>query len=107
MDDPDAPSDVFTHWLIFNIPADSRELPEGVPKQPQLFGGVLQGKNDSGEIGYLGPCPPPGRPHRYRFTIYALDSTLTLHAGTSKTQLLATIEDHILEWFQLTGIYQH
>ena len=107
VDDPDAPNDVFTHWIIFNIPADSRELPEGVPKNAQLSDGALQGKNDAGDIGYMGPCPPPGRPHRYRFTIYALDSLLALDAGISKTQLLAAIEEHVLEHYQLTGIYEH
>lgn len=81
VDDPDAPGRVFTHWVLFNLPADSRELPEAVPTQPQLSSGALQGKNDFGKTGYGGPCPPPGRPHRYQFTLYAAGSTLGFKAG--------------------------
>ena len=106
MDDPDAPGGAFTHWLIFNIPSDSYQLAEAVPTQARLPNGALQGKNDFGRIGYGGPCPPPGGPHRYRFTVYALDETLGLEAGTSKTQLLAAITDHVLAQGQLTGAYQ-
>jgi len=106
MDDPDAPSGVFTHWVLFNISSDSRKLPETVPTQAQLPSGALQGKNDFGRIGYGGPCPPPGRPHRYRFTLYALDQPLDLKAGASKKQVLDAIQGHILAQGQLTGMYQ-
>ncbi len=106
VDDPDAPGGVFTHWVIFNIPADSRGLPEAVPTQAQLPSGALQGKNDFGRIGYAGPCPPPGRPHRYQFTVYALDSPLDLEAGVSKKQVLDTMRGHILAQGQLVGRYQ-
>lgn len=106
MDDPDAPVGVFTHWVLFNIPSDSRELPEGVPTQAELPSGALQGKNDFGRIGYGGPCPPPGRPHRYQFTLYALDQPLDLKAGVSKKQLLGAMQGHILAQGQLTGTYQ-
>ncbi len=106
LDDPDAPSGVFTHWVIFNLPPDSRELPEAVPAASQLPSGALQGKNDFGKIGYGGPCPPPGYPHRYRFTLYALDRQLDLKAGSSKQQVLNAMEGHILAQGQLTGTYQ-
>jgi len=106
VDDPDAPSGVFTHWVIFNLPPDSRELPEAVPAASQLPSGALQGKNDFGKIGYGGPCPPPGYPHRYRFTLYALDRHLELKAGSSKQQVLHTMEGHVLAQGQLTGTYQ-
>ena len=106
MDDPDAPSGVFTHWVIFNIPSDSCEVPEAVPTQAQLPSGALQGKNDFGRIGYGGPCPPPGRPHRYRFTLYTLDCSLDLKAGASKKQVLDAMQGHILGQGQLTGTYQ-
>lgn len=101
LDDPDAPGGVFTHWVLFNIPSDSRELPEAV-----LPSGALQGKNDFGRIGYGGPCPPPGRPHRYQFTLYALDQRLDLEAGVFKKQLLGAMQRHVLGSGQLTGIYQ-
>jgi Raf kinase inhibitor-like YbhB/YbcL family protein len=106
MDDPDAPSGTFTHWVIFNTPPDSLTSPEALPKEPQLSSGTRQGINDAGKIGYYGPCPPPGRPHRYRFTLYALDKELDLKAGASKEQLLRAMEGHILEQARLTGIYQ-
>ena len=106
VDDPDAPGGVFTHWVLFNIPSDSRELPEAVPAQPQLTGGALQGRNDFGRVGYGGPCPPPGRPHRYQFTLYALDRLLDLKAGASKKQVLEAMQGHILAQGQLTGTFQ-
>jgi len=106
MDDPDAPGGVFTHWVLFNLPADSRGLSEAVPTQPQLPDGSLQGKNDFGRIGYGGPCPPPGRPHRYQFTLYALDQTLDLKAGASKKQVIDAMQGHILVQGRLTGTYQ-
>ncbi|MFC1932004.1 YbhB/YbcL family Raf kinase inhibitor-like protein, partial [Chloroflexota bacterium] len=105
-DDPDAPVGVFTHWVIFNLPADSRGLPEALPAQPQLAAGALQGKSDFGRVGYGGPCPPPGRPHRYQFTLYALDQPLSLKSGASKQQVLEAMEGHILAQGQLTGTYQ-
>ncbi|MFQ5996441.1 MAG: YbhB/YbcL family Raf kinase inhibitor-like protein [Dehalococcoidales bacterium] len=106
VDDPDAPVGVFTHWVLFNLPADSRGLPEAVSTQAQLSDGSLQGKNDFGKIGYGGPCPPPGRPHRYQFTLYALDQTLALKAGASKKQVLEAMQGHILVQGRLTGTYQ-
>ena len=106
MDDPDAPVGVFTHWVLFNLPVDSRGLSEAVPIQPQLPDGSLQGENDFGRIGYGGPCPPPGRPHRYQFTLYALDQTLDLKAGASKKQVIDAMQGHILAQGRLTGIYQ-
>jgi Raf kinase inhibitor-like YbhB/YbcL family protein len=106
VDDPDAPGGVFTHWVLFNLPVGSRELPEAVPTQAQLANGSLQGKNDFGRIGYGGPCPPPGRPHRYQFTLYALDQPVDLKAGASKKQVIGAMQGHILAQGRLTGTYQ-
>lgn len=106
VDDPDAPGGVFTHWVLFNLPGDSYQLPEAVQGQAQLPGGALEGKNNFGKIGYGGPCPPPGSPHRYRFTLYALDQSLDLKAGASKQQLLDAMVGHILAQGQLTGTYR-
>jgi Raf kinase inhibitor-like YbhB/YbcL family protein len=106
MDDPDAPGGVFTHWVIFNLPANNQGLPEAITSAPQLSDGSLQGRNDFGRTGYGGPCPPPGKPHRYRFALYALDKKLDLGAGSSKNQVLNAVEGHILAHVQLTGIYQ-
>ncbi len=106
MDDPDAPGGIFTHWVLFNLPPNSRELLEGVSPVPQLPGGALQGKNDFGKFGYGSPCPPPGSPHRYCFALYALDQRLELKAGASQKQVLSAMEGHILSQGQLTGTYQ-
>jgi len=106
MDDPDAPGRVFTHWVLFNLPADSRQLSEAIPAEAQLTNGALQGKNDFRKSGYGGPCPPPGHPHRYQFTLYALDQPLDLEAGASKKQLLSAMQGHILAQVLLTGTYQ-
>jgi len=106
MDDPDAPGGVFTHWLLFNLPADSRELPEAVPLDNELASGALQGKNSFGKIGYGSPCPPLGAAHHYRFTLYALDQPLDLMAGASRKQVIDAITGHILARGQLIGMYQ-
>ena len=106
VDDPDAPGGVFTHWIIFNLPADTRQLPAAVPTQPQLDSGARQGKTDFGRVGYGGPCPPPGKPHRYQFTVYALDRTLDLAAGASRSQVLEAMQGNILSRGRLTGIYE-
>ncbi len=106
VDDPDVPGGVFTHWVLFNLASNSRELPEAISTQAQLPGIALQGKNDFGKVGYGGPCPPPGRPHRYRFILYVLDQPLNLKAGASKKQALEAMQGHILAQGQLTGTYQ-
>ncbi|MFC1957309.1 YbhB/YbcL family Raf kinase inhibitor-like protein [Chloroflexota bacterium] len=81
-------------------------MPEAVPSQRQPSSGALRGKNDFGRIGYGGPCPPPGRPHRYQFTLYGLDEPLDLKVGASKKQVLDAMQGHILTQGQLTGMYQ-
>jgi Raf kinase inhibitor-like YbhB/YbcL family protein len=106
VDDPDAPGGVFTHWVLFNVPANVRQLGEGVPAQERLQNGALQGKNDFGSIGYGGPCPPHGPAHRYLFTLYALDAPLDFKPSASKKQLLDATKRHILARGQLTGTYQ-
>jgi Raf kinase inhibitor-like YbhB/YbcL family protein len=105
MDDPDAPVGTWVHWVLFNISANVKELPEGVEKQGQLANGALQGRNDFGKIGYGGPCPPPGKPHRYYFKFYALDTKFDLKAGATKADLERTMKGHILGQAELIGRY--
>jgi Raf kinase inhibitor-like YbhB/YbcL family protein len=93
----------FVHWLAFDLPADKRELPAGLPRQALPDG--TQGKNDVREFGYSGPCPNAGLTDHYAFTIYALDTTLGLPAGTTGRQLLTAIDGHILARGQLVGTY--
>jgi Raf kinase inhibitor-like YbhB/YbcL family protein len=106
VDDPDAPGGAFTHWVLYNLPPNSARLPQGVPPAPQLAGGGLQGQNDFGETGYGGPCPPPGKPHHYQFTLYALDATLGLQASAFKQDLLNAMRGHVLGQARLVGTYQ-
>lgn len=105
-DDPDAPRGTWVHWVLFNLPPDLMGLPENVPPQATLENGARQGRNDFGKHGYGGPAPPRGKPHRYFFKLYALDTVLTLAAGASKPQLLAAMEDHVLAEGQCLGRYQ-
>ncbi len=104
-EDPDAPRKTWTHWVLFNLPAGTRELPEGASREGQMPGGALQGTNDFHKTGYGGPAPPPGRPHRYFFKLYALDAPVKLQAGASKDQLLAAMKGHVLGEAQLMGTY--
>lgn len=105
-DDPDAPGRTWVHWVIFNLPPEPAALPEGVPASETLASKAIQGKNDFGRIGYGGPCPPRGTPHRYFFKFYALDSTLNLRPGATKQDVLRAMEGHILAEGQLMGTYQ-
>ena len=112
-DDPDAPTDEpWVHWVIYKIPADATGLPEAIPRQARLRDdGMLQGQNSwstpaKPSIGYRGPMPPPGDgDHHYRFVLYALSGKLVVQPGITKRQLLAEMEDHVLETGRLVGLY--
>jgi Raf kinase inhibitor-like YbhB/YbcL family protein len=105
-DDPDAPTrGTWIHWVIFNIPADTRELPESIPPQRTLAIGAKQGINDFRKIGYGGPCPPSGT-HRYYFYLYALDTEINLEGGATKEQLMRAMEGHILAEGKIMGKYK-
>ena len=105
MDDPDAPGGTWVHWVIYGIPPAADGLPEGVPTSDTLDGGARQGKNDFGNLGYGGPCPPRGGPHRYFFKLYALDIELTLSPGATKADLLREMSGSILAQGDLMGTY--
>jgi len=104
-EDPDAPRGTWTHWVLFNVPATGTSLAEGVPTEKELPDGARQGKNDFGKIGYGGPSPPKGKPHRYFFKLYALDTKLDLPAGANRQQMLDAIKGHVLAEAQLMGKY--
>ena len=104
-DDPDAPMGTWVHWVLFNLPADTKELAENIPADRALPNGAKQGTSDFGRIGYGGPCPPSGT-HRYFFKIYALDTQLDLAADAKKPELLKAMEGHILGQGQLIGKYK-
>jgi hypothetical protein len=104
VDDPDAPGQIFVHWVLYDLPPEIHQLPKGLPAEPTLSGGGVQGKNDFGNLGYGGPCPPSGI-HRYFFRLYALDRELELKSGATKAQLEAAINGHIIATAELVGRY--
>ena len=106
VDDPDAPSRTWVHWVLYDLPASVSELPEDVAKSQNVAGGAKQGLNDFKQLGYGGPCPPHGKPHRYFFKLYVLDSLLDLKPGLTKKDLERAMEKHILAQAQLVGTYQ-
>lgn len=110
VDDPDAPGQTFTHWVLFNVPGDATSLPQDVDVEaqfPDATPAPQEGANDFGDVGYGGPCPPPGDgPHRYFFRLYALDTALDLEAGASKEQVTDAMDGHVLAETELMGTYQ-
>jgi Raf kinase inhibitor-like YbhB/YbcL family protein len=105
-EDPDAPAGTWVHWVAYNLPATTAELPENVAKVESLdLGGARQGRNDFHRPGYGGPCPPPGPPHRYFFKLYALDAPLQVRPGATKKDVEAAMQGHTLGMAQLSGTY--
>jgi Raf kinase inhibitor-like YbhB/YbcL family protein len=104
-DDPDAPVGNWNHWATWNLPADKRNLAENVSKDPRLPDGSQQGHNDFGKPGYNGPCPPPGKLHRYYFKLFALDTKLDLKSHAKKKDLEAAMKGHILAQAEWMGKY--
>jgi Raf kinase inhibitor-like YbhB/YbcL family protein len=101
--DPDAPGGSFVHWVLYDLPAGTLALAEGLPQLPE---GARQGRNDFGDLGYGGPCPPHGPAHHYHFTLYALDKKLNLPAGATRAQVEAAMQGHILASGELIGLFQ-
>lgn len=104
--DPDAPAGDFTHWLLYDLPAAITELPSGKYDNTQFPLGGFEGSNSFGALGYGGPCPPPGAPHRYVFTLFALNvPSLGLPAGASAASVEGAMSGKILEQARLVGLY--
>lgn len=104
--DPDAPrAGGFSHWVLYNIPAETVHLQPGVPEDEEVPGTGTQGTNDNGEIGYTGPCPPSGM-HHYYFRLFALDGKLRLRPGATHDELTRAMEGHILARTELVGTYR-
>ena len=107
VDDPDAPAGTWVHWVLYDLPSGTRQLPEGVAKDYELADGARQGHNDFGEIGYNGPCPPRGVAHRYFFKLYALDSKIGLKPGATKRDVERAMKGNILAQAEIIGKFQH
>ena len=106
MDDPDAPVGTWTHWVAYDLPPNISELSEDVTKGQNIPGGGEQGLNDFKHLGYGGPCPPPGKAHRYFFKLYALDAKLDLKPGASRKEVERAMEKHVVAQGQLMGTYK-
>lgn len=112
MDDPDAPSGTWVHWVLFDIPPAAAGLREGVARKDVLPDGSRHGscwgvnEDDFSRVGYYGPCPPAGKPHRYFFKVYALDTALDLPAGSSKGAVLKAMQGHVLAQGELVGLFK-
>jgi Raf kinase inhibitor-like YbhB/YbcL family protein len=105
-DDPDAPMGTWVHWVLYDLPPTTTALPEDVARTQYIAGNAKQGINDFHRLGYGGPCPPSGKPHRYYFKLYALDRMLDLKPGATKQDVEAAMKGHILAEGRLMGTYQ-
>jgi Raf kinase inhibitor-like YbhB/YbcL family protein len=106
MHDPDAPRPGgFTHWVVYNIGTGVGHIEEPVPAGGEIKGVGLQGKNEAGRLGYIGPAPPSGV-HRYFFQLYALDCMLDLEPGASHREVSAALKGHVLAQAELMGTYE-
>jgi Raf kinase inhibitor-like YbhB/YbcL family protein len=103
--DPDAPGGTFTHWVIYRIPGNYDHLDEGIMQVSELDNGAMQGMTSFGKVGYGGPSPPKGKPHRYIFTVYALSASPDLPAGITIDQLFKAIQGNVIAEGSLTGLY--
>jgi len=102
-DDPDAPAGTWVHWVAYDLPGTAAGMPEALHPVEELPGGGRQGRNDFGKLGYGGPCPPPGKPHRYFFKLYALSEPLGLDAGATKKKVESAMKGRILAETHLMG----
>ena len=103
--DPDAPRpNGFVHWVVYNIAGTLAHIEENVPKRDHIDGLGLQGRNDAGKIGYMGPSPPSGT-HRYFARLYALRNQLKLQAGATYNEVISAMEGNVIEQTELMGTY--
>jgi Raf kinase inhibitor-like YbhB/YbcL family protein len=105
VDDPDAPVGLWVHWVVYDLPAGASGLSQGQPRTATLAGGARQGRNSWSRLGWNGPSPPPGRPHRYVFKLYALDGHLGLDPGATAEKVEAAMKGRVLAEASLMGTY--
>ncbi len=107
MEDPDAPSGTFTHWILYNIPTGDHVLEPVVPIAKKLENGAVHGKNDFGKYGYRGPCPPKGEEHRYFFKLFALKKKLPPESISGREDFYNAIEGITIEKAEYVGKFRH
>lgn len=110
MDDPDAPVGLWVHWVLYDIPGGLSGLPANLPKTERVLGeakhGASWGVDSFSRTGYGGPCPPPGKPHRYVFKLFALDKALGLPPGATASEATKAMEGHVLGRAELIGLFE-
>jgi len=106
VEDPDAPSGTFIHWVAYNIPAQTTSLPAGVPQTAEITGGGKNGINSFDHIGYNGPCPPLGKMHHYHFRLFAVDSTLTPGDKADAAAVESAMKGHVIATAELVGTFE-
>ena len=104
-EDPDCATGIFIHWILYNIPPGTSGLSRGIPRMLVLPDGSAHGLNDFGRMEYGGPCPPPGKPHRYFFRLLALDTLLHVRAPVTRKTIAAAMDGHILANGELMGTF--
>jgi Raf kinase inhibitor-like YbhB/YbcL family protein len=105
-DDPDAPRSAWVHWMVYDIPPGIKDLAENASATAELPSGAQEGTTDFGRMGYDGPCPPPGKPHRYVYRVYALDIQQgKTRTGLKKKDLLILMQGHLLAYGELSGLF--
>ena len=105
-DDPDAPVGTWVHWVVYDLSGDTNALPQGVPATETIANGGRQGLNDFRKVGYGGPCPPPGKAHRYFFKLYALDAPTGLKPRATTAEVLRAIEGHVVGQAEVMCTYK-
>ena len=108
-EDPDAPRQTFTHWLLYNLPGNMNELPPAIPPGQQLpqLNGAAQGRTSNGVIGYFGPHPPKDdAPHHYHFEVFCLDTPLDLAPGATRSEVMRAMAGHVLAKGEVVGLYE-
>ncbi len=104
VEDPDAPSGTFVHWVAYNIPPGKKQIDAGVKQDTAMPGGGIQGRNDFGRLGYGGPCPPPGSPHHYHFRLFALNGQITPQSATGP-EVEQAMQGHIVASTEVVGTF--
>jgi Raf kinase inhibitor-like YbhB/YbcL family protein len=104
VDDPDAPSGRFFHWVVYNLPPSATHIEAGIKQSTTMPGGGVQGRNDFGRIGYGGPCPPPGSPHHYRFRVFALNAQVSPGTDTGAA-IEQAMQGHVLASSEIVGTF--